>query len=253
MSRPYTGTTEGVDRGRRPGLEALVHGIEERTGGRVWVNGTYQVRPKRSVGGRSKGLSVHATGRAADLSRRNHGGHPGSDRAYLETIINLLVDNADDIGLEMLLDYQPAPHGRGWKCTREAWEDYTRPTIGSGGQAWADWIHIELDPEHADSTDWVPAFLDKISAAPAPAPAPPAYTIPSSAPAYPGQSTRRGSRATARVKMIQAQLAALGLPVGPVDGKFGPMTDRAVRAFQEDENLTVDGIVGPATWRRLFG
>lgn len=49
------------------------------------------------------------------------------------------------------------------------------------------------------------------------------------------------------VTEYQGQLAALGYAVGPVDGIRGPKTIAAVKAFQKDHDLVVDGIVGPAT------
>jgi peptidoglycan hydrolase-like protein with peptidoglycan-binding domain len=37
-----------------------------------------------------------------------------------------------------------------------------------------------------------------------------------------------------------------------VDGIFGPKTEAAVRAFQQNGNLSVDGIVGKQTWTALL-
>jgi len=35
---------------------------------------------------------------------------------------------------------------------------------------------------------------------------------------------------------------------GPIDGNFGPRTESAVRAYQTQQNIGVDGIVGDRTW-----
>lgn len=37
-----------------------------------------------------------------------------------------------------------------------------------------------------------------------------------------------------------------------VDGEFGPLTEAAVKAFQEVFKVTADGIVGPVTWGLLL-
>lgn len=52
--------------------------------------------------------------------------------------------------------------------------------------------------------------------------------------------------------LVQARLAALGYVPGPVDGIAGRRTQGAIRAFQRDQTLDVDGLVGPATAARLF-
>ena len=66
---------------------------------------------------------------------------------------------------------------------------------------------------------------------------------------------RRGDRGT-DVRSIQYYLAFLGffndnLPEIKVDGIFGSATESAVRTFQSQYGLTVDGIVGRNTWYRL--
>ncbi len=50
----------------------------------------------------------------------------------------------------------------------------------------------------------------------------------------------------------QYMLQDLGFYAGNVDGDHGPMTDDAVRAFQTDHGLAVDGIVGDDTWAALI-
>ncbi len=61
---------------------------------------------------------------------------------------------------------------------------------------------------------------------------------------------RQGQSQNHPVRTLQRLLRARNHDV-VVDGIFGPKTDHAVRAFQQERQLTVDGIVGPATWSAL--
>ncbi len=61
---------------------------------------------------------------------------------------------------------------------------------------------------------------------------------------------RRGDRGPA-VRRLQARLREEGFNPGPIDDIFGPQTERAVRAFQADRGLFVDGIVGRDTLAAL--
>lgn len=53
------------------------------------------------------------------------------------------------------------------------------------------------------------------------------------------------------VKILQGALNGRGYALVP-DGVFGPRTEAAVRQFQSDRGLIVDGIVGPQTWTALI-
>lgn len=64
--------------------------------------------------------------------------------------------------------------------------------------------------------------------------------------AYPGSPVKLGSKGDA-VKLVQAVVGAT------VDGDFGPATDRRVRDWQSKNGLLADGVVGPVTWKKMFG
>ena len=57
------------------------------------------------------------------------------------------------------------------------------------------------------------------------------------------------------VKAMQILLKGRGYSVGVlgVDGSFGGKTETALRAYQKDHKLAVDGSCGPATWKSLLG
>jgi hypothetical protein len=73
-------------------------------------------------------------------------------------------------------------------------------------------------------------------------------------PAWPGAQISIDLRHDDRrdVAMVQRRLNELGYGPLTVDGHFGVLTEAAVVAFQADQDLDVDGIVGPYTWAALF-
>ncbi|MDQ0206113.1 peptidoglycan-binding protein [Alkalicoccobacillus murimartini] len=54
------------------------------------------------------------------------------------------------------------------------------------------------------------------------------------------------------VEDLQGQLIELGFLNGGHDGIFGPNTEEAVKSFQADHHLSVDGIAGPKTFKELY-
>jgi peptidoglycan hydrolase-like protein with peptidoglycan-binding domain len=52
------------------------------------------------------------------------------------------------------------------------------------------------------------------------------------------------------VERLQRELSQRGYDIA-VNGEFDEATETAVKKFQQDQNLTVDGIVGAQTGRRL--
>ena len=81
-------------------------------------------------------------------------------------------------------------------------------------------------------------------------------STPPSSDLYPGTPLRFGSSGENVVK-IQTWLTALAnfnptIPAVAADGIFGSLTQQAVIAFQQANNLNADGIVGQTTWNKLY-
>ena len=72
-----------------------------------------------------------------------------------------------------------------------------------------------------------------------------------SAASYP--TLKKGSTGSG-VKTMQTKLIAKGYSCGSTgaDGAFGVNTEAAVKKFQKEKGLVVDGIVGPRTWGKLL-
>lgn len=146
----YTGNKDG-DAGRcRAGTKEFIKHVIYLSEGALWNNGDYASRPMR---GKSS-LSVHATGRAVDLSYRKmpKKGIRGG-RKMGKHVADFLARHADVLGVECVLDYWPAPYGRGFRWDRGSWQEYGEPTIH--GAPKGDWLHVELAPEWADSPNKV--------------------------------------------------------------------------------------------------
>ena len=63
---------------------------------------------------------------------------------------------------------------------------------------------------------------------------------------------RRGSKGE-YVTLLQTELVQRGYDIGSagIDGDYGRATERAVKAFQQDNGLTPDGVCGPRTWAAI--
>jgi peptidoglycan hydrolase-like protein with peptidoglycan-binding domain len=54
-----------------------------------------------------------------------------------------------------------------------------------------------------------------------------------------------------RTRQTQIALRKAGFYKGDIDGKLGPQTKKAIKAFQKSKGLTPDGVIGVRTWEEL--
>jgi hypothetical protein len=150
-NRKYTGNKDGAAKGLRPGMKVFIEETIKLSNGALWNNGDFGIRNMRS----KQSLSVHATGRAVDLSYRHMPPKKGKKNGRKEAlrVLNIIIANADALGLEAAFDYFVKPHGRAWMCDRGSWVVYNKETIHGGGSG--DWIHLEISPDMADNPQQV--------------------------------------------------------------------------------------------------
>ena len=97
-------------------------------------------------------------------------------------------------------------------------------------------------PEHIDMGEPV---WKRGTQAQAPAPAAPTYGA--VAPTDPNWGSSTEAQHLNQVIFdVQSRLAARGYDPGPIDGKVGPQTRSAIRAYQQDRGMVVDGQVTPS-------
>lgn len=153
--RPYTGFNGNVKRSLLS-MNRFIDYCVFLTGGGLWNNGSYAVRPMRG----KTSESVHGTGRAVDLSWRRtptgRGRNGFGNWSEASNFATFLMTHADRLEIELIIDYHPKPHGRAYRCDRpKEWLNYSRPTVA--GSPGGDWLHCEISPTAAAD----PGFYDK--------------------------------------------------------------------------------------------
>lgn len=149
--KPYTVNAAPVVAKPLQGMDAWVTRAVYHSDKSLWNNGTWVVRDVR---GKPGIVSNHAKGVACDISYRwmsatNKGRQDG--RKVSLAYINKLLENADTLGIQLVIDYAL---NRSWKCSRGTW---IAGTFESG-----DWYHIEVDPIMCNSPELAKQAWDRV-------------------------------------------------------------------------------------------
>ena len=124
----------------------------KHSGGCLWNNGSWVIR---DVKGKPGTISNHAKGVAVDLSYRMVPNQPGKAiymgrQRSLAYMIKLL-ENADTLGIELVIDYAL---NRSWKCDRGTWK--------AGNFTAGDWWHVEVNPVICHSPELAQQAWNKV-------------------------------------------------------------------------------------------
>lgn len=153
-NRKYTGNSDGLAKGARPGTEKFFELCQKRWNfrnlgifaNRRMNNDAAKKDPKNPIW-----LSVHATGRAVDMGYSN--------RAKAVEAWEWLLAHTKALGIEEIHDYAydpdgkgaGKPWGRGYRCSRGEGKDGVKifTATDNAGTPGGFWLHVELSPEMA--------------------------------------------------------------------------------------------------------
>ncbi len=68
----------------------------------------------------------------------------------------------------------------------------------------------------------------------------------------PGNDVARVQNVLKFSPIVQDYMGFHGYYFGAIDGEFGLKTEQAVKVFQEEKELLVDGVIGTKTWKGLM-
>ena len=150
--KPYTVNAAPVVKGPLQGMDTWITRAIKHSDGCLWNNGSWILR---DVKGKPGTISNHAKGVAVDLSYRMVANQPGKAiyqgrKRSLAYIIKLL-ENADTLGIELVIDYAL---NRSWKCDRGTWK--------AGNFTAGDWWHVEVNPVICHSPELATQAWNKV-------------------------------------------------------------------------------------------
>jgi hypothetical protein len=145
--KPYTVNAAPVATRPLAGMDVWIRRAVRHSDKSLWNNGSWIIR---EIKGKPGTISNHAKGVAVDLSYR-YNSSTNAGRKKSMPYINKLLQNADTLGIQLVIDYGL---NRSWKCDRGTW---IRGKFASG-----DWYHIEVDPVICNSPELAKAAWDKV-------------------------------------------------------------------------------------------
>jgi hypothetical protein len=141
--KPYTVNAAPVVTRPLAGMDLWLSRCVRHSDKSLWNNGSWVCEKSRQT----RHVSNHAKGVAVDLSYRwqsekNRGRQDG--RRVSLAYMNKLLQNADTLGIQLVIDYAL---NRSWKCSRGTWI--------AGKFESGDWYHIEVDPVICNTLNWL--------------------------------------------------------------------------------------------------